>query len=133
MGWNRGTLAKGCPNWPTGPIRDAFEQRGRKPTEARLPQLRNDISAIPTRKLRLTLASSAHDSTPVSVPPKCDVNSSRRKATVIPRYPLIQALPKHPIDGTTHGPRSAEATHHSMGLLAAVYSQYKPVERTLVA
>ncbi|MEM9121058.1 MAG: hypothetical protein AAGD09_24710 [Cyanobacteria bacterium P01_F01_bin.56] len=41
-------------------------------------------------------------------------------------------MPKHPIDGTTHGPRSAEATHHSMGLLAAVYSQYKPVERTLV-
>ena len=46
LGWNRGTIRKGRHELEHGPIRDAFEQRGRKPTEARLPQLLDDIRAI---------------------------------------------------------------------------------------
>lgn len=46
LGWNRGTIRKGLRELTHGPIRDAFEQRGRKPTEARLPQLLDDIRAI---------------------------------------------------------------------------------------
>lgn len=46
LGWNRGTIRKGLYELGHGPIRDAFEQRGRKPTEARLPQLLDDIRAI---------------------------------------------------------------------------------------
>ena len=46
LGWNRGTIRKGRYELEHGPIRDAFEQRGRKPTEARLPQLLDDIRAI---------------------------------------------------------------------------------------
>lgn len=46
LGWNRGTIRKGLYERAHGPIRDAFEQRGRKPTEARLPQLLEDIRAI---------------------------------------------------------------------------------------
>ncbi|PZU94443.1 MAG: ISAzo13 family transposase, partial [Leptolyngbya sp.] len=39
LGWNRGTIRKGLYELEHGAIRDAFEHRGRKPTEARLPQL----------------------------------------------------------------------------------------------
>jgi hypothetical protein len=46
LGWNRGTIRKGLYELEHGAIRDAFEQRGRKPTEARLPQLLDDIRAI---------------------------------------------------------------------------------------
>lgn len=46
LGWNRGTIRKGLYELEHGPIRDAFERRGRKPTEARLPQLLDDIRAI---------------------------------------------------------------------------------------
>ena len=46
LGWNRGTIRKGLHELEHGAIRDAFEQRGRKPTEARLPQLLDDIRAI---------------------------------------------------------------------------------------
>lgn len=46
LGWNRGTIRKGLHELAHGPIRDAFEQRGRKSTEARLPQLLEDIRAI---------------------------------------------------------------------------------------
>lgn len=46
LGWNRGTIRKGLYELAHGPIRDAFDQRGRKPTEARLPQLLSDIRAI---------------------------------------------------------------------------------------
>ncbi len=46
LGWNRGTIRKGQYEREHGPIRDAFECRGRKPTEARLPQLLEDIRAI---------------------------------------------------------------------------------------
>lgn len=45
LGWNRGTIRKGLHELAHGPIQDAFEQRGRKPTEARLPQLLEDIRA----------------------------------------------------------------------------------------
>ena len=46
LGWNRGTIRKGLHELAHGPIRDAFEQRGRQSTEARLPQLLEDIRAI---------------------------------------------------------------------------------------
>lgn len=46
LGWNRGTIRKGLYELEHGAIRDAFEHRGRKPTEARLPQLLDDIRAI---------------------------------------------------------------------------------------
>lgn len=46
LGWNRGTIRKGLYELAHGPIRDAFDQRGRKPSEARLPQLLEDIRAI---------------------------------------------------------------------------------------
>ena len=43
---NRGTIRKGLYELAHGPIHDAFERRGRKPTEARLPQLLDDIRAL---------------------------------------------------------------------------------------
>lgn len=46
LGWNRGTIRKGLSELVHGPIHDAFEQRGRKPTEAYLPHLLDDICAI---------------------------------------------------------------------------------------
>ena len=46
LGWNRGTIRKGQRELIHGPIRDKFEQRGRKPVEAHLPTLREDIRAI---------------------------------------------------------------------------------------
>lgn len=46
LGWNRGTIRKGRYELAHGPIHDAFEQRGRKPTEAYLPRLIDDIRAI---------------------------------------------------------------------------------------
>jgi len=46
LGWNRGTIRKGRLELEQGPIRDAFDQRGRKPVEAHLPHLLNDIRAI---------------------------------------------------------------------------------------
>lgn len=46
LGWNRGTVRKGLYELEHGPIHDAFEQRGRKPAEAKLPQLLSDIQAI---------------------------------------------------------------------------------------
>lgn len=46
LGWNRGTIRKGRYELEHGPIRDAFEQRGRKPAETRLPRLLDDIRAI---------------------------------------------------------------------------------------
>ncbi len=46
LSWNRGTVRKGLYELEHGPIRDAFEQRGRKPVEAKLPQLLADIQAI---------------------------------------------------------------------------------------
>ena len=46
LGWNRGTLRKGLKELEHGAIRDAFEQRGRKPIEERLPNLLSDICAI---------------------------------------------------------------------------------------
>ena len=46
LGRNQGTIRKGLHELEHGAIRDAFEQRGRKPTEARLPQLLDDIRAI---------------------------------------------------------------------------------------
>lgn len=44
--WNRGTIRKGLHELDHGPIPDAFDQRGRKPTEDRLPHLLTDIRAI---------------------------------------------------------------------------------------
>jgi hypothetical protein len=46
LGWNRGTVRKGLYELEHGLIHDAFEQRGRKPAEAKLPQLLADIQAI---------------------------------------------------------------------------------------
>lgn len=46
LGWNRGTIRKGQYELEHGAIRDAFDQRGRKPIEAHLPQLLSDIRAI---------------------------------------------------------------------------------------
>jgi hypothetical protein len=46
LGWNRGTIRKGSSELEHGPIHDAFEQRGRKPVEAKLPQLLADIRGI---------------------------------------------------------------------------------------
>lgn len=46
LGWNRGTVRKGLCELKHGPIQDAFTQRGRKPVEAKLPQLLADIQAI---------------------------------------------------------------------------------------
>lgn len=44
--WNRGTIRKGLRELREGPIRDAFEQRGRKPVEERLPHFLGDIRDI---------------------------------------------------------------------------------------
>ena len=46
LGWNRGTIRKGLRELREGPIRDAFERRGRKPVEARLPNFLEDIRDI---------------------------------------------------------------------------------------
>jgi hypothetical protein len=46
LGWNRGTIRKGQYELEHGAIRDAFDQRGRKPVEAQLPRLLSDIRAI---------------------------------------------------------------------------------------
>ena len=47
LGWNRCTIRKGMGELLSGiPIRDAFEQRGRKPVEEHLPHLLDDIRAI---------------------------------------------------------------------------------------
>ena len=46
LGWNRGTIRKGLYELEHGPIQDAFEQRGRKPIEAHLPDLLDDIRAL---------------------------------------------------------------------------------------
>lgn len=47
LGWNRGTIRKGQQEVASGqPIRDAFERRGRKPVEEKMPQLREQIRAI---------------------------------------------------------------------------------------
>ena len=46
LGWNRGTIRKGLHELREGPIRDAFEQRGRKPVEERLPHFLEDIREI---------------------------------------------------------------------------------------
>ena len=46
LGWNRCTIRKGLRELREGPIRDAFERRGRKPVEARLPHFLEDIRDI---------------------------------------------------------------------------------------
>ena len=47
LGWNRGTIRKGMGELTTGiPIKDAFERRGRKRVESKLPNLLEDIRAI---------------------------------------------------------------------------------------
>ena len=47
LGWNRGTIRKGMQELTSGiPIQDAFERRGRKPVESKLPNLLQDIRAI---------------------------------------------------------------------------------------
>lgn len=47
LGWNRGTIRKGQQEVASGqPIRDAFDQRGRKPVEEQIPQLRGQIREI---------------------------------------------------------------------------------------
>ena len=47
LGWNRGTIRKGMKELTSGiPIKDAFERRGRKRIESKLPNLREDIRAI---------------------------------------------------------------------------------------
>lgn len=47
LGWNRQTLRKGTHELRTGiTCHDAFHLRGRKPAEARLPHLLEDITAI---------------------------------------------------------------------------------------
>lgn len=47
LGWNRGTIRKGMKELTTGiPIKDAFERRGRKPIESKLPNRIKDIRAI---------------------------------------------------------------------------------------
>jgi Rhodopirellula transposase DDE domain len=47
LGWNRGTIRKGLHELTSGcTCVDAFGLRGRRPTEAHLPQLLGDIRAI---------------------------------------------------------------------------------------
>ncbi len=47
LGWNRGTIRKGMQELTSGiPIKDAFERRGRKRVESKLPNLLEDIRAI---------------------------------------------------------------------------------------
>jgi len=46
LGWNPGTIRKGLYELEHGPIHDACEQRGRKPIEAKRPQLLADIQAL---------------------------------------------------------------------------------------
>ncbi|MGB7416257.1 MAG: hypothetical protein WA902_18790 [Thermosynechococcaceae cyanobacterium] len=47
LGWNRGTLRKGMGELVSGiAIKDAFDQRGRKPVEAHLPHFLDDIRSI---------------------------------------------------------------------------------------
>ncbi len=47
LGWNRGTIRKGMKELTSGiPIKDAFERRGRKRAESKLPNLLEDIRAI---------------------------------------------------------------------------------------
>jgi len=47
LGWNRGTIRKGLHELTSGiTCVDAFRLRGRKPTEAHLPHLLDDIRAI---------------------------------------------------------------------------------------
>ncbi len=47
LGWNRGTIRKGMKELTSGiPIQDAFERRGRKRVESKLPNLREDIRGI---------------------------------------------------------------------------------------
>jgi hypothetical protein len=47
LGWDRGTIRKGAHELARGvAVVDAFALRGRKPTEARLPTLLADITAI---------------------------------------------------------------------------------------
>jgi hypothetical protein len=47
LGWNRGTLRKAAHEFRTGiTCVDAFALRGRKPAEAHLPQLRDDLRAV---------------------------------------------------------------------------------------
>jgi hypothetical protein len=54
LGWNRGTIRKGMKEFSSGiPIKDAFERRGRKRVESKLPNLREDIRGIvdPLKKI----------------------------------------------------------------------------------
>jgi len=47
LGWNRATFRKGTQELDSGQIRpDNFAARGRKPSEAHLPNLLSDIAAI---------------------------------------------------------------------------------------
>ena len=47
LGWNRGTIRKGMKELTSGiPIQDAFQRRGRKRIELKLPHLLEDIRAI---------------------------------------------------------------------------------------
>ncbi|MEM9275581.1 MAG: ISAzo13 family transposase, partial [Cyanobacteria bacterium P01_F01_bin.143] len=47
LGWNRGTIRKGMKELTSGiPIKDAFERRGRKRIELKLPNLLEDIRTI---------------------------------------------------------------------------------------
>lgn len=47
LGWNRGTIRQGTHELRTGiTCQDNFSARGRKPTEARLPRLLDDLRAI---------------------------------------------------------------------------------------
>ncbi len=47
LGWNRGTIRKGIKELTSGiPIKDAFQRRGRKRVESKLPNLLEDIRAI---------------------------------------------------------------------------------------
>ena len=47
LGWNRGTIRKGMKELTSGiPIKDAFERRGRKRVESKLPNLLEDIRVI---------------------------------------------------------------------------------------
>jgi len=46
LGWNRKTIRKGQKELQDGPQRDRFSDRGRKPTEEKLPHLLEDMKAI---------------------------------------------------------------------------------------
>ena len=47
LGWNRGTIRKGMKELTSGiTVQDAFERRGRKRAESKLPNLLKDIRAI---------------------------------------------------------------------------------------